>query len=554
MQEVYKLSPVDRVSLVQQLVSKNEVPSRPIQCINCGVDLEGSEENYTTALLLTSGIVELEVSSRKCSKCKSLNPIDGIQACLINMGNYMVCHEILRKYLYYFLSGRSTIFTEYSTLKLFYEDQGILDFSNKFSYNNFKWSWYAFLELLEIDYETGFECPDCGEDPDTLIMDATSVSFRKELASWSVLENLQNPPKPSKRDKTRNQERTFLSKPLCNFLSSLVSKGGVEKSRWPLFLSQLEEECPVVVPLMKVIQETDGILIKGEKMYYIGLWQDFLRCLASSYPFCSFITTSDEVHNVLKRMCNPDFAKNDTDVSILQHNVPVIFHLMMNLHDSFPRKEFCNMLDAMIVKSLSPFDTSTEVLDNGAVSENISHFPSLAIKRGRGSFSADKQIFKNQCSKSSTGHPSLLPGVFTLFCKHGVCYGFEVMKYHESPNVPFTILRSRFQKAPSLVVYDNACNLHTYCLNRDPLFFKDTQFRVDALHFRNHKACGPSYELKGYPQHQSLNSQVVEQSNARLQRIKSQLSYMTQNNFMSHCKFYLWAQNRKIVVKNANSI
>ncbi|XP_069135520.1 uncharacterized protein [Argopecten irradians] len=45
MQEVYKRSPVDRVSLVQQLVSsKNQVPSRPIQCINCGVglDLEGS--------------------------------------------------------------------------------------------------------------------------------------------------------------------------------------------------------------------------------------------------------------------------------------------------------------------------------------------------------------------------------------------------------------------------------------------------------------------------------------------------------------------------------
>jgi len=25
----------------------------------------------------------------------------------------------------------------------------------------------------------------------------------------------------------------------------------------------------------------------------------------------------------------------------------------------------------------------------------------------------------------------------------GVCYGFEIMKYHESPNVPFTILRTR---------------------------------------------------------------------------------------------------------------
>lgn len=40
--------------------------------------------------------------------------------------------------------------------------------------------------------------------------------------------------------------------------------------------------------------------------------------------------------------------------------------------------------------------------------------------------------------------------------------------------------------APKLVIYDNACSLHAYCLNRDPIFFMDTVFRVDGLHFKNH--------------------------------------------------------------------
>ena len=40
-------------------------------------------------------------------------------------------------------------------------------------------------------------------------------------------------------------------------------------------------------------------------------------------------------------------------------------------------------------------------------------------------------------------------------------------------------------------------------------------------------ACGPCYELKAYPQHKVLNSRVVEQSNAGLQRIKGQISCMT---------------------------
>ncbi|XP_063419439.1 uncharacterized protein LOC134702470 [Mytilus trossulus] len=153
------------------------------------------------------------------------------------------------------------------------------------------------------------------------------------------------------------------------------------------------------------------------------------------------------------------------------------------------------------------------------------------------------------CSKLSKGHPSLLPGVFTLFCPHGICYGFQVMKCHESPDVPFTLLRTRFRKAPKLVIYDNACSLQAYCLNRDANFFLETQFRVDGLHFKNHKACGPSFELKSYPQFTDLNSQVVEQSNSRLQRVKGSLSYMTQLNFMKHCKYYLWGQNDEILSK-----
>ena len=40
--------------------------------------------------------------------------------------------------------------------------------------------------------------------------------------------------------------------------------------------------------------------------------------------------------------------------------------------------------------------------------------------------------------------------------------------------------------APRVIVYDNACNLHTYCLNRDPVFFKHSRFLIDRLHWRDH--------------------------------------------------------------------
>ena len=41
--------------------------------------------------------------------------------------------------------------------------------------------------------------------------------------------------------------------------------------------------------------------------------------------------------------------------------------------------------------------------------------------------------------------------------------------------------------APRVIIYGNACNLHSYCLNRDPDYFRETVFLVDRFHWKNHK-------------------------------------------------------------------
>ena len=40
--------------------------------------------------------------------------------------------------------------------------------------------------------------------------------------------------------------------------------------------------------------------------------------------------------------------------------------------------------------------------------------------------------------------------------------------------------------APDVVIYDNACNLHQYMLNREPDFFSETWVIVDRFHWSNH--------------------------------------------------------------------
>ena len=63
-------------------------------------------------------------------------------------------------------------------------DSNVVGFERLLSYHHWRFSWYSFLELLDIDYRDGFCCPICGTgDLDTVICDATCLSFRQELCS-----------------------------------------------------------------------------------------------------------------------------------------------------------------------------------------------------------------------------------------------------------------------------------------------------------------------------------------------------------------------------------
>ena len=125
------------------------------------------------------------------------------------------------------------------------------------------------------------------------------------------------------------------------------------------------------------------------------------------------------------------------------------------------------------------------------------------------------------------------------------------MDSHESPRYPFTIFRSRFTSAPKVIIYDNACKLHQYCLNREPAFFSRTQFSVDRFHWKGHVGCSSGYNLNLYKSSltNTINSQVNEQANGGLQRIKSQLAYMSHENFMHTVSLFLALKSQDVTKK-----
>lgn len=75
------------------------------------------------------------------------------------------------------------MYTYYTIMSALQQDAGENSLPLKFPYHWFKASWYHYLSLLDIDYESGFKCPNCDVDgtPNIIICDATSLSFRRDL-------------------------------------------------------------------------------------------------------------------------------------------------------------------------------------------------------------------------------------------------------------------------------------------------------------------------------------------------------------------------------------
>ena len=180
--------------------------------------------------------------------------------------------------------------------------------------------------------------------------------------------------------------------------------------------------------------------------------------------------------------------------------------------------------------------------------QKIEYFPAYPSVRSSATYKViHAKVTKTECRKESQNHPRLTPGLFTVFCPHGVCLGFQVMLQCESPATAFDVLLRRFDPVPPLVIYDNCCKLHLYCLIREPKRFQGSRFLVDRLHYRvGHVGCSLGYSMDSYnmdPAIKVINSQVVEQANAGLRRLQTQLTFMTPANVIQHTATYLAIKN-----------
>jgi hypothetical protein len=300
--------------------------------------------------------------------------------------------------------------------------------------------------------------------------------------------------------------------------------------------------------LQQIVQEAGRTCPKSH--------QKLLGEISRGSPTCGMLqlTFSDEcqkARHVLMEVAAGNRANVSRHRKLLQQTCPMIFDLVSATDVS--EESLAHLVKDLLSSSDAPF--LQELPDDSAyppptlANEQLEFFPGRPLLRGSAQYKANstKSALVTGCRKDSYRHSALTPGLFTLFCPHGICLGFQLMEHAESPKTAFEILVRRFDRIPRLIIYDNACKLHLYCLKREPRRFQDTRFMVDRLHFRKgHVGCSLGYSMDSYECDETIaaiNSQANEQANASLRRLSTQLTYMPPNNVIKHTSVFLALRN-----------
>ncbi len=427
----------------------------------------------------------------------------------------------------------------------------------------FRKVYYAFGSRLKQIW--CFMCPTCQDHPDILVGDATSATMQKRFYEGSPLTAWDTSLPVHARPHTR-QQRCFAGDEIRRLLQSAAAMLSGE-SPDPECLTALTDDCASlhndenfqISPFILYIAGNASILSEHDRKAVSTCLKD----LASDSPVCAYVPV--DVIAICKRMLERSsnarsFLEQDADV--FGTSAPLLAGMLRAMHDGQLHgtnlQPSCVSLIAHLVRRASlcvsggniapmhvplaaPSCLSDACLKSGTCS-------GLAIVRGRPQYTLDQAKDVTACRHSfdkGSGGSHRTGGIFTWFCKHMVCYAFFLIPGAEGRDEAFSFLTTHFKEAPKVVVYDFACALQDYCLNREPGFFRDTRFVVDRFHWFNHQACARSYNADLYADVAFLNTQIAEQCNSALAKIKASVGQMTQAHFMFTVRLFLNHWNKR---------
>ena len=176
--------------------------------------------------------------------------------------------------------------------------------------------------------------------------------------------------------------------------------------------------------------------------------------LSRPTPTCGFIQIKgdDTVLHIVANCDNSNFQR------IIFDNITELKKSCSLLLDFLLAEDIQPPLKIRLMKSLlksvnAPFVNKEIPLphlytDKPESESPLAFFPNHHRIRGKANYEADsrRDAVSNVCRKQSQRAPRLNPGVFTVYCQHRICIGFQLMTDAESPRTPFEIFTERLKK------------------------------------------------------------------------------------------------------------
>ena len=159
-----------------------------------------------------------------------------------------------------------------------------------------------------------------------------------------------------------------------------------------------------------------------------------LKCSSSESAVISYFPQEEEFMRIMDDICSGQSIKNNPEIMRkLELSSPIVYKFVQGLptgNIDRPCVElFLKMKDVVLSSSKEPHDLSQNVPTE---SNSLSYFPCWPQCNNRGLYIADRNQIAavkdaTQCTKIHRGHPKLMPGLFTVYCEHGllICYHID---------------------------------------------------------------------------------------------------------------------------------
>ena len=150
-----------------------------------------------------------------------------------------------------------------------------------------------------------------------------------------------------------------------------------------------------------------------------------VRAIAASSPVCGLIRPDESIHGVIREIIDGvNLCCSPSKVKLLHEECPVLFAVLRDLTPSVLPHVWRPMFEELLRKSLAPFlhcNLAPSTSQNDVETNPLPFFPTLPKRRPRNFYLADAARQKEDiCTKKHPGHSFFLPGIFTLFCPHGI--------------------------------------------------------------------------------------------------------------------------------------